>query len=163
MVDQTIPGCLRPQLQLTSICMSHHTQPAPLCAQPAHGPACLYVSQLFPSYEHHFQHDLLQFISRMSLINLTIALGFTCSNRPFNHFKFIRQMRKWNISLSAVLVNVKWYFGPLFDRFKLCLWIKTPHYVDFAKSIAILSSSLLVFQLRTDILLACSSSTQCFA
>ena len=44
-----IPGRPKPQLQLTSICMSRHAQPAPLCAcaQPAHGPARLYVFQPF--------------------------------------------------------------------------------------------------------------------
>jgi len=34
-----------PQLQLTSISMSRHAQPAPVCAQPAHEPTRRYVSQ----------------------------------------------------------------------------------------------------------------------
>jgi len=42
---QPIPGRPKPQLQLTSISMYRHTQPVPLCAQPADGPARLYVSQ----------------------------------------------------------------------------------------------------------------------
>jgi len=46
-VNQSIPGRPKLQLQLTSIFMSRHAQPAPLCAyaQPEHGPARLYMSQ----------------------------------------------------------------------------------------------------------------------
>jgi len=40
------PDGPKPQLQQTFICMSCHTQPAPLCAQPAHGPvAYTYLSR----------------------------------------------------------------------------------------------------------------------
>ena len=45
--NEPIPGRPKPQLQLTSICTSRHTQPAPLCvfAQLVHGPTHLYMSQ----------------------------------------------------------------------------------------------------------------------
>ena len=46
-----IPDRPKRQLQLTSISMTRHAQPAPLCAQPAHGPARIYVSRVLLSDE----------------------------------------------------------------------------------------------------------------